>query len=69
MKADLPCSHDVFRLLHVTVIQKVLRESYNTTEKACRLAKARGWTWLPLRTTDAIGGTLALGDRPDAIVG
>ncbi len=46
-----------------------LRESYNTPERAYRLAKARGMDLVAITDHDTIEGALRLAHLPDAIVG
>ncbi|MGE0703871.1 MAG: PHP domain-containing protein, partial [Vicinamibacterales bacterium] len=47
----------------------IMRESYNTPERAYRLAKARGMDLVAITDHDTIEGALCLADHPDVIVG
>ena len=46
-----------------------VRECYNTPEGVHRVAKSRGMDLIVITDHDEISGALALGDRPDVIVG
>jgi predicted metal-dependent phosphoesterase TrpH len=46
-----------------------MRECYNTPEGVYRVAKSRGMDLVVITDHDEIAGALALGDRPDVIVG
>ena len=46
-----------------------MRECYSTPESVYRVAKARGMDLVVITDHDEISGALALGDRPDVIVG
>jgi predicted metal-dependent phosphoesterase TrpH len=46
-----------------------MRESYNTPESVLATAKKRGMDLVTITDHDQISGALALGDRPDVLVG
>lgn len=46
-----------------------MRESYNTPESVLTTAKKRGMDLVTITDHDQISGALALGDRPDVLVG
>lgn len=53
----------------IPLLKDVMRESYNTPERVYLLAKARGMDLVTITDHDQIGGVLALGPRPDVVVG
>lgn len=50
-------------------LQRVVRESYNTPDGVYALARRRGMDLVTITDHDEISGALALGDRPDVLVG
>jgi predicted metal-dependent phosphoesterase TrpH len=50
-------------------LRKVMRESYNSPERVYELAKARGMDLVTITDHDEVSGALALGGRPDVVVG
>lgn len=50
-------------------LQRIMRESYNTPEGVYELARARGMDLVTITDHDQVSGALALGNRPDVIVG
>ena len=69
MKADLHVHTFHSGASTLPFLKHVLRESYNTPERAYRIAKARGMDLVAITDHDQIRGALALGDRDDVIVG
>ena len=53
----------------IVPLQHFMRECYNSPDDVYRLAKARGMDLVVITDHDEISGALALGDRPDVIVG
>src|SRR5262245_22884311 len=56
---------------HSTIppLDRLMRESYNTTEGVYRQAKARGMDLVTITDHDRIDGALTIADRPDVIIG
>ncbi len=53
----------------IAPLRRIMRESYNTPEGVYQLARARGMDLVTITDHDQVSGALALGDRPDVIVG
>jgi predicted metal-dependent phosphoesterase TrpH len=50
-------------------LQRIMRESYNTTEGVYQMTRERGMDLVTITDHDTITGALELADRPDVIIG
>lgn len=69
MKADLHVHTYFSGYSKLPFLSGVIKESYNTPDQVYRIAKARGMDLIAITDHDSINGALALGARPDVIVG
>ena len=69
MKLDAHVHTHYSGMTTIWPLSLIMRESYNTPERAYRLAKARGMDLVAITDHDEIAGALALAHLPDVIVG
>lgn len=69
MKLDAHVHTHYSGMTTVWPLSRVLRESYNTPERAYAIAKARGMDLVAITDHDTISGALTLSHLPDVLVG